>query len=71
MFWNMLGCEVLAVLLPNIKVFWDVRSCSFQVVAIILQNTSILTNLQYNIPELNLQRLLRFTYIFHLTEFDG
>jgi len=48
MFWNMLGCEVLAVLLPN---FWDVRSCSFQVVAIILQNTSILTNLQYNIPE--------------------
>jgi uncharacterized membrane protein YqaE (UPF0057 family) len=45
MFWNMLGCEVLAVLLPNIIVFWDVGSCSFQVAAMILQNTSILTKL--------------------------
>jgi len=71
MFWNMLGCEVLAVLLPSIKVFWDVRSCSFQVAAITLQNTSTLTNLHYNIPELYLQRLLRFKYIFHLSEFDG
>jgi hypothetical protein len=33
------------IMLPNIKVFWDVRSCSFQVDAMILHNTSILTNL--------------------------